>query len=108
MSLEIEVRMIKLICIGPEIDATAIGRRLEDFPEMVEDHNEAVKELEEYLVKYLKGGKMANKRPTLKKGGFLGIGGQKHVSSLFSSHFFILLEIRIAKVDSSGRYRLSS
>lgn len=68
-------------CPGPEIDCTAIGRRLENFPAMVEDHNEAVKELEAYLVKYLKDGKMASKRPTLKKGGFMGMGGQKKVSS---------------------------
>lgn len=46
---------------------------------MVEDHNEAVKELETHLVKYLKGGKIASKRPMLTKGGFLGIGGKKHV-----------------------------
>jgi hypothetical protein len=46
---------------------------------MVEDHNEAVKELESYLVKYLKGGQMAAKRPILKKGAFLGMGGDKKV-----------------------------
>lgn len=67
--------------LGPEIDCTAIGRRLEDFPAMVKDHNEAVKELEAYLVKYLKGGQIGSKRPILKKGGFMGMGGQKKVSS---------------------------
>ncbi|WVQ95300.1 hypothetical protein IAU59_002395 [Kwoniella sp. CBS 9459] len=65
------------IKIGPEIDCTSIGRRLEDFPEMVEDHNKAVAELEEHLVKYLKGGQIGKKRPTVRKGGFLGIGGAK-------------------------------
>ncbi|KAK4687006.1 calcium permeable stress-gated cation channel, partial [Tremellales sp. Uapishka_1] len=65
------------IKIGPELDCTSIGRRLEDFPDMVESHNQAVQDLEAVLVKYLKGGKMASKRPTLKKGGFLGIGGEK-------------------------------
>ena len=77
---------------GPEIDCTTIGgfletscadfagRRLEDFPEMVEDHNEAVADLESHLVKYLKKGEAAKKRPTLRKGGFLGIvGGEKKV-----------------------------
>jgi hypothetical protein len=53
------------------------GRRLEDFPEMVEDHNRAVADLEVHLVKYLKGGRLANKRPVLRKGGFLGMGGEK-------------------------------
>ena len=68
------------IKIGPEIDCTCIGRRLSDFPEMVEDHNNAVADLEKHLVKYLKGGKMANKRPMFRKGGFLGMGGEKRVS----------------------------
>jgi hypothetical protein len=55
------------------------GRRLQDFPEMVEDHNEAVAELEKHLVKYLKGGRMSDKRPTVRKGGFMGMGGEKKV-----------------------------
>lgn len=46
---------------------------------MVKAHNEAVAELEGYLVKYLKGDKMGSKRPTLKKGGFMGIGGERKV-----------------------------
>lgn len=46
---------------------------------MVEDHNQAVKDLEQYLVKYLKNGQMAKNRPTMTKGGFLGIGGEKKV-----------------------------
>lgn len=65
------------IKIGPSIDCTCIGRRLEDFPKMVDDHNEAVQELEKHLVKYLKGGEMAKKRPVIRKGGFLGFGGVK-------------------------------
>ena len=40
---------------------------------MVEDHNEAVASLEEHLVKYLKGGHAGKSRPTLHKGGFLGL-----------------------------------
>ena len=51
---------------------------------MVDDHNQAVGDLEEYLVKYLKGGHVAKSRPTLKKGGFLGLGGQKMVGSTCS------------------------
>ena len=47
---------------------------------MVEDHNEAVADLEKHLVKYLKGGRIGAKRPTLKKGGFWGMGGEKKVS----------------------------
>lgn len=44
---------------------------------MVEKHNEAVAELESHLVKYLKGNQLAKKRPTLKEGATLGMGGQK-------------------------------
>ncbi|ORY28026.1 hypothetical protein BCR39DRAFT_576859 [Naematelia encephala] len=62
---------------GPEIDCTSIGRRLEDFPQMVEDHNKAVADLESHLVKYLKGGKLGKNRPTMRKGAFMGIGGHK-------------------------------
>lgn len=70
------------IKIGPEIDCTTIGRRLDDFPELVDEHNEAVAELEQHLVKYLKNGRVAKNRPTITKGGFLGIGGEKRVSIL--------------------------
>jgi hypothetical protein len=44
---------------------------------MVEKHNEAVAELEGYLVKYLKGNKLGKNRPTLKEGSTLGMGGEK-------------------------------
>jgi hypothetical protein len=61
---------------GPEIDCTCVGRRLEDFPEMVTEHNQAVQDLEKQLAKYLKGAKL-HKRPTMRIGGFLGFGGKK-------------------------------
>lgn len=48
---------------------------------MVEAHNAAVRDLEAALVKYLKHDKRAAKRPTVTKGGFLGIGGEKKASS---------------------------
>jgi len=71
------VRSVFLII--DDADAVGLGRRLEGFPFMVEDHNKAVAKLEEHLVKYLKGGHVGKTRPTLKKGGFLGIGGEKKV-----------------------------
>ncbi|KAI5117067.1 hypothetical protein M0805_008813 [Coniferiporia weirii] len=55
-----------------------IGRRVGRLPELIEFHNDAVRELEQVLVRYLKGGKIGTKRPTLTKGGFLGIGGKKY------------------------------
>ncbi|GHJ86379.1 hypothetical protein NliqN6_2781 [Naganishia liquefaciens] len=64
------------IKIGQQIDCTSIGRRLDDFPELIEEHNEAVRNLEETLVKYLKGNQIGTKRPQITKGGFLGCGGE--------------------------------
>jgi hypothetical protein len=55
-----------------------IGRRVGNLPELIEYHNQAVCDLEAYLVMYLKGGKLGKKRPTIRKGGFLGIGGKKY------------------------------
>ncbi|BEJ11918.1 hypothetical protein CspHIS471_0203780 [Cutaneotrichosporon sp. HIS471] len=66
------------IKIRDSIDCATIGRRLGDFPKLVHDHNEAVRDLERALTKYLEHDKMAAKRPTVRKGGFMGIGGTKH------------------------------
>lgn len=57
--------------------AVHIGRRVGNLPELIDYHNEAVRELEGYLVMYLKDGKIGKKRPTIRKGGFMGIGGKK-------------------------------
>lgn len=66
------------IKIREGIDCATIGRRLGDFPKLVHDHNAAVRDLEAALTKYLKHDKMAAKRPTVRKGGFMGIGGTRH------------------------------
>ncbi|KAH8115320.1 hypothetical protein DFH11DRAFT_1877085 [Phellopilus nigrolimitatus] len=55
-----------------------VGRRVGRLPELIEFHNNAVRELECALVRYLRGGKIGARRPTLTKGGFLGIGGKKY------------------------------
>ena len=54
-----------------------IGRRVEDLPDLVDYHNNTVRELEQVLVQYLKGGKLGKTRPTIRIGGFMGIGGEK-------------------------------
>lgn len=54
-----------------------IGRQVGNLPELVQRHNEAVCQLESYLVMYLKDGKIGKKRPTIRRGGFMGIGGKK-------------------------------
>jgi len=57
--------------------AVHIGRRVGQLPEIVESHNDAVRELEQILTTYTKGGKLGPKRPTKRVGGFLGMGGKK-------------------------------
>lgn len=55
-----------------------IGRKVGRLPELIEYHNETVRELEKVLVRYLKGGRIGKERPTIRQGGFLGCcGGEK-------------------------------
>ncbi|OSC96334.1 DUF221-domain-containing protein, partial [Trametes coccinea BRFM310] len=53
-----------------------IGRKVGRLPDLIEYHNNAVRDLEAVLVRYLKGGKIGKKRPTVRVGGFLGCGGE--------------------------------
>lgn len=55
-----------------------IGRRVGKLPELIEYHNDTVRELEQYLVKYLKGGKIGKRRPTVRIGSHCGLGGKTH------------------------------
>lgn len=55
-----------------------IGRRVGILPDLIEKHNDLVRELERVLAKYLKHpDKVPAKRPTKTIGGFMGIGGEK-------------------------------
>ncbi|KAI6046451.1 hypothetical protein EDC04DRAFT_2888120 [Pisolithus marmoratus] len=54
-----------------------IGRKVGRLPELIDYHNDIVRELEQVLVTYLKDGKIAKERPTIRIGGFLGMGGVK-------------------------------
>jgi hypothetical protein len=55
--------------------AVHIGRRVGDLPHLIEIHNNTVRQFEQVLVRYLKGGKIGKKRPSIRLGGFLGMGG---------------------------------
>lgn len=58
--------------------AVHIGRRVGMLAFLVERHNQTVRELEQVLVTYLKGGKISPKRPTIRiSKNFLGLGGRK-------------------------------
>lgn len=61
--------------------AVHIGRRVGQLPELIEFHNQTVRELETVLVRYLKGGQIGKARPTITIGGTMGCGGQKKVRS---------------------------
>lgn len=54
-----------------------IGRKVGKLPELIDYHNQTVREFEEVLVKYLKGGKIKANRPTVRIGGHCGMGGVK-------------------------------
>lgn len=56
-----------------------IGRQVGQLPELIEYHNDTVRSFEKVLVRYLKGGKIGSKRPTIRIGGFMGFGGEKKV-----------------------------
>ncbi|CDR88683.1 uncharacterized protein SPSC_05515 [Sporisorium scitamineum] len=55
-----------------------IGRRVGLLPDLIDKHNDLVRELEHVLAKYLKNpNSLPTRRPTKTIGGFLGIGGEK-------------------------------
>jgi calcium permeable stress-gated cation channel len=54
-----------------------IGRKVGRLPDLIQYHNDTVREFEQILVGYLKGGRIGKDRPMLRQGGFLGMGGKK-------------------------------
>lgn len=54
-----------------------IGRKVGKLPELIDYHNQTVREFEEVLVKYLKGGHIKPNRPTIRIGGTCGCGGKR-------------------------------
>ncbi|EEB96260.1 hypothetical protein MPER_04633, partial [Moniliophthora perniciosa FA553] len=53
--------------------------------ELIEYHNRAVREFEAVLVKFFKGGKPGKRRPTIRIGGYCGIGGIRKDAIAFYS-----------------------
>ncbi|SMY20903.1 unnamed protein product [Zymoseptoria tritici ST99CH_1A5] len=76
-------RLVNEVRASGEQPRTAIARNVRDLPELVEEHTETVKELEEHLAKYLKNpDRLPPTRPTCKvhkndKGYGSGAKGQK-------------------------------
>ncbi|KAK4049970.1 hypothetical protein OIV83_003794 [Microbotryomycetes sp. JL201] len=58
--------------------AVHIGRRVGTLPELIEKHQDAVRQLESVLTTYFKDpNRVPTKRPTKRIGGTLGLGGQQ-------------------------------
>lgn len=78
-----------------------IGRKVGKLPDLIEYHNQTVREFEEVLVKYLKGGKIRSKRPTIRIGGTCGFGGTTKdaidwYTCVFSNFALFLLKTQIS------------
>ncbi|KDR75702.1 hypothetical protein GALMADRAFT_68331 [Galerina marginata CBS 339.88] len=59
------------------VTSVHIGRRVGALPELIEQHNEAVKQLEEVLALYANENQIEAQRPTIVVGGFCGLGGTR-------------------------------
>ncbi|RDB25480.1 hypothetical protein Hypma_007600 [Hypsizygus marmoreus] len=77
-----------------------IGRKVGKLPELIEYHNTTVREFEAILVKYLKGGKLGRKRPTIRVGGTCGCGGVKKDAI---EHYTIKLKRTEASIEEYRR-----
>ena len=58
------------------LTAVNIGRSVGKLPDLIKSHNDTVRKFERVLMQYLKGGEIGKKRPTIRLGGFFGIGGE--------------------------------
>ncbi|KAJ6593515.1 hypothetical protein B0H19DRAFT_916940 [Mycena capillaripes] len=56
------------------ITSVHMARAVGDLPQLIEYHNQTVRDFEAVLVKYLKGGIHNKSRPVVTSGGFFGIG----------------------------------
>jgi hypothetical protein len=56
------------------ITSVHMARTVGDLPQLIEYHNQTVRDFEAVLVKYLKGGVHNKSRPVVTFGGFCGIG----------------------------------
>ncbi|ORX44793.1 DUF221-domain-containing protein [Hesseltinella vesiculosa] len=66
-----------LIQLGFSYKECLLGRVNSKLTDLYEEHQLAVRHLEIALASYLNDGKKMKQRPTMRIGGFLGIGGQK-------------------------------
>ncbi|KAJ7818188.1 hypothetical protein B0H14DRAFT_3740575, partial [Mycena olivaceomarginata] len=60
------------------ITSVHMARAVGDLPQLIEYHNQTVRDFEAVLVKYLKGGIHNKSRPVFLSGGFCGLGAIHH------------------------------
>lgn len=70
--------LIQSLQIPYPTTAVHIGRRVGTLPELIKRHNDAVRSLEGVLTSYFKNpDKLPTQRPSMRIGGWLGMGGKK-------------------------------
>jgi len=60
-----------------QVNSVHIGRHVGALPELVERHNDTVKEFEDILAKHAKKDPSGETRPMIRVGGICGLGGRK-------------------------------
>ncbi|KAI8937824.1 hypothetical protein NX059_005517 [Plenodomus lindquistii] len=82
----------------------AIGRNVKDLPKLIEDHDNAVRELEQHLAKYLRNPKyLPAKRPTCKaKKDDIPVHGKEKLDAIdYLTDRIARLEVKIKEVRES-------
>jgi hypothetical protein len=70
--------LLQSLAIPYPTSAVQIGRRVGTLPELIKRHNDAVRQLEGVLTTHLKNpNNVSAKRPTMRIGGFMKLGGKK-------------------------------
>ncbi|SCZ94465.1 BZ3500_MvSof-1268-A1-R1_Chr12-2g03916 [Microbotryum saponariae] len=70
--------LLRTLQIPYPTTAVHIGRKVGTLPELIQRHNDAVRALEGVLTSYFKDpNRIATNRPTMRVGGWMGMGGKK-------------------------------
>ncbi|KAJ7106052.1 hypothetical protein C8R43DRAFT_1243881 [Mycena crocata] len=68
------------------ITSVHMARRVGDLPQLIEYHNQTVRDFEAVLVRYLKGGVHNKSRPVIVFGGICGVGGVRKDAIEYYTH----------------------
>ena len=70
-------RVLQGVAMPYPTTSVQIGHHVGQLPELIEYHNATVREFERVLVKFFQDGVPKKQRPTVKRGGWCGLGGTK-------------------------------